>query len=152
MKSLVVPCAVSLFLLDFYVVDAFCGFQCQGVPRLHNMDTVFRNKQTFITITKQSTESGDQLDEEEMAARMMELEAMGGDPFFMTGGDDDDAPDIAEFMAKVAMAGSDDTQNVVEKRFATDGLGPSPKFKEPLVVDEPGWEWDGTVDENAHLD
>jgi hypothetical protein len=160
MASIRTPLAVVLFLLcrSFHIVNAFCGFRSVGFAR---PGALFRKTQT--SIVNLSQESGDQRNDEMMAARMMEIEELGGDPFFMSEDDDDpkssddeDVDDLlvsSEIMAKIAMAGGGPTSilNVVEERYATDGLGPSPIEREPEVKD-PGWEWDGTVDENAHME
>lgn len=39
------------------------------------------------------------------------------------------------------------------ERFATDGKGPSPMKKDssPSESKSPDWEWDGIVDEDAHM-
>ena len=55
-------------------------------------------------------------------------------------------PDAAHLNAFIAKASS---------RSVTDGKGPSPKLnipeKSPSDVNDSNWEWDGTVDEDAHL-
>jgi hypothetical protein len=93
--------------------------------------------------------------------RAAELEAMGGDPFFLTDDEDENdfeqmqneedepAPSLSsEFMMAAAMM----TPTSPVNRFVTDGLGPTPRKKEEKVkrLDD-GFEWDGTVDEDAHL-
>ena len=105
--------------------------------------------------------------------KIAEIEAMGGDPFFLSDEDEDDDSDAA--------SGEDETENALDgmsglsshdqmifmtasaeasKRFATDGLGPSSsrrqtddfeKQKESDSADET-WEWDGVINEDAHLD
>jgi hypothetical protein len=40
----------------------------------------------------------------------------------------------------------------VVPRFVTDGHGPSPKSKANEKSSDDVWEWDGSVDEDAHLD
>lgn len=101
--------------------------------------------------------------------RLAELEAMGGDPFFL--GDDPDVDDdtkklpsleeenedsstvlCAEFMVAAATLSAKSPVT----RFVTDGLGPSPKSPPPPsgAEDEKldDWVWDGIVNEDAHLD
>jgi hypothetical protein len=100
--------------------------------------------------------------------RAVELEAMGGDPFFLSDNDDDDDDDekskelddatasfpslSSEFM-KVAATISPKSP---VHRFITDGLGPSPKNRpsapQTEFSNDVAWEWDGVVDEDAHLD
>lgn len=98
-------------------------------------------------------------------SRMEEIEAMGGDPFFMIPGDDKQEDSSTEEDSNISMmasipfssalgsildeaTGDDDDE---EPRFATDGKGPTPSRKvEPQRVN-PADLWDGTVDEDAHL-
>ena len=104
---------------------------------------------------------------ENFADRSAELEALGGDPFFL---DDDSVIDVdagdesgseedeemampSSLLAGMAMASGGGVMDVIgkqEKRYATDGKGPIPKPPPPPRPDD--WEWDGIVDENAHLD
>ncbi len=38
-----------------------------------------------------------------------------------------------------------------DERFATDGMGPTPRKNDNPDKSGSDWEWDGTVDEEAHL-
>lgn len=105
---------------------------------------------------------------ENFADRSAELEALGGDPFFLDDGDvvdvnvNDDVSESEEdeemavpssLLADMTMAsggGAMDVIGKVEKWSATDGKGPKPPRRPPPRPDD--WEWDGIVDENAHLD
>ena len=106
---------------------------------------------------------------EAFEAKMVEIEAMGGDPFFMIDDDEDDGDETrdgedeedqiaSDIMAKMALVGGSVggvaaiLNTVPAERRATDGLGPSPQFRSPKVVQDENWEWDGFVDEDAHLD
>lgn len=58
---------------------------------------------------------------------------------------------MSELLASMAMMSE---PNLVS-RFGTDGQGPSPKKKDNIMNVMPTtdkWEWDGTVDDDAHLD
>ena len=105
--------------------------------------------------------------------RVAELEAIGGDPFFLSEEDEDDDSDLSSREDEDedvldAMAGLSSQDQIMfmsaaaetSERFATDGLGPSSSRrqtdnfenqKKSDAADET-WEWDGTVDEDAHLD
>jgi hypothetical protein len=98
---------------------------------------------------------------QDFSDRMAELEAMGGDPFFLSDGDDDDQQsstgkdnDIEAPSSTLMSSAAGGVPNVVdalEDRYVTDGKGPMPNTRK----EEPrgdGWEWDGIVDENAHMD
>jgi hypothetical protein len=93
---------------------------------------------------------------EDFSDRMAELEAMGGDPFFLSDGDDDDdqqsSTDTDNDLAMMSSAaGVPNAVDTLEDRYVTDGKGPMPNTRK----EEPrgdGWEWDGIVDENAHMD
>jgi hypothetical protein len=90
--------------------------------------------------------------------RISEIEAMGGDPFFLA---DDEADDMYEeveqdsllssaFLTNIAAASErlgNRTGEEERERYATDGQGPTPKPSREISVEE----WDGTVDEQAHL-
>jgi hypothetical protein len=103
--------------------------------------------------------------------RAAELTALGGDPFFLSdeldGNNDDtletplqDEEEVSssilspEFMMAAASVSLHSPVN----RFVLDGKGPSPKVPPPShgsgtkKDDGDVWEWDGMVDENAHLD
>lgn len=100
--------------------------------------------------------------------RAAELEVIGGDPFFLgvddedetieneaanTSQDDNEIDQIPVLSAEFMMAAAFLSSNSPADRFVTDGLGPSPKSQPPKTEDKTDdWEWDGTVDENAHLD
>lgn len=68
------------------------------------------------------------------------LEEMGGDPFFLDDSDVGSASIQPEFRKR-----KDSTQ-----RYAADGQGPTPRTADEAIEDE-RWEWDGTVDEDAHF-
>ncbi len=55
---------------------------------------------------------------------------------------------ISELLASMAMMPSDAG---LVSRFVTDGQGPSPKKKD-TVANNVEWEWDGSVDDEAHFD
>ena len=97
-----------------------------------------------------------------------EIEEMGGDAFFFTPtpreDDDDDRQesngedDADEFVGTTLLSPSflsvvDTVESVsaVEERYATDGKGPTPSKKPNKVTDGLAFEWDGTVDEEAHF-
>ena len=58
-----------------------------------------------------------------------EIEALGGDPFFLMDDDDDDHTSTQSMEKKSINSGQDKNDE-----------------------DDDEWEWDGEVDENAHLD
>jgi hypothetical protein len=105
-----------------------------------------------------------------MEDRAAELEAMGGDPFFLmeddddnddekeTGNDGTDDPSSPALTAEFLMAAASLSTDSPVARFVTDGLGPSPKMKpasataDPEKREDDDWEWDGTINEDAHLD
>jgi hypothetical protein len=114
---------------------------------------------------------------EHFTDRSAELESLGGDPFFLddyNDAEDDPADDNDEssgseerhdqemaavavpssLLAGLAMASGggvmDEIGKVEKKWSATDGKGPAPKPPPPPLPDD--WEWDGIVDENAHMD
>lgn len=89
--------------------------------------------------------------------RLAEIEAMGGDPFFLDDKDDEMEESVEKdepfsMNLETPMGGPDPTAE--EERYATDGKGPTRSFKEEVpkkeVVEE-DWEWDGTIDEDAHM-
>lgn len=85
--------------------------------------------------------------------RYAEIEAMGGDPFFLTDDEmeqsNEDMDEPFSINLETPMRGPDPTAE--EERYATDGKGPTPpKLPKKKVVEE-DWEWDGTVDEDAHM-
>ena len=87
--------------------------------------------------------------------RLAEVEAMGGDPFFLTDEDDEleesnekDEPFSMNLETPMGV-GPDPTAE--EERYATDGKGPTPQEVPKKEVMEGDWEWDGTVDEDAHM-
>ena len=102
---------------------------------------------------------------ENFSDRSAELEAMGGDPFFLnddnvidveSGSEEDADEEMAmpsSLLAGMAMASGGGVMDMIgkeEKWSATNGKGPAPKPPPPPRPDD--WEWDGIVDENAHLD
>ena len=46
---------------------------------------------------------------------------------------------------------SDASPKKADKRSATDGMGPTPRKNDNPDKSDSAWEWDGTVDEEAHL-
>jgi hypothetical protein len=108
--------------------------------------------------------------------RIAELEEIGGDPFFLFEEDEGDGIVISEegsdeaasiitnlsaedqllFVSTAATAAS--SSEALVQRYATDGLGPSKNNLDggdSNGADRTGdetFEWDGIVDENAHLD
>jgi len=84
--------------------------------------------------------------------RLAEIEAMGGDPFFL-----EDEEIEAKITEKETAASSEKMDfsappTETNERFVTDGQGPSPRKDETKSDDsDPEWEWDGTVDEDAHM-
>lgn len=104
----------------------------------------------------------DDLEEQARFARMAELEDMGGDPFFLIEDDvnvvdaiaqDDTQISNGDEAANASDSGVVDGKGKTEKRYATDGKGPSrPLFGDGESTDVPMGEWDGTVDESAHFD
>ena len=124
---------------------------------------------------------------EVFADREAEIEAMGGDPFFLM--DDDDDNEQEEDSLSNSNSQEDDNGNAIpstllssmammsgssgggggggggggasailqkNQRFATDGMGPTPKEETQQDQedddDDDDWEWDGTVDETAYFD
>jgi len=107
------------------------------------------NKPTKLTWTKLETRIP--IDDEDMLQEMERIEAMGGDPFFLTQETWIEDPFVQDEMEHVApsmdfMAASAESVTV---RFATDGKGPAPKSSAPKPDTWQGW--DGTIDEDAHL-
>ena len=88
---------------------------------------------------------------------------MGGDPFFFTppqeGDDDqtldyqDEFVDATSLLSPSFLSAVDTVEAIsaVEERYATDGKGPTPSKKTSKFTDSLAFEWDGTVDEDAHL-
>ncbi|KAG7339276.1 hypothetical protein IV203_024001 [Nitzschia inconspicua] len=105
--------------------------------------------------------------------RAADLEAMGGDPFFLEDEEETneenameqgnpsqrDAENEASILsAEFVMAAATLSAKSPVNRFVTDGLGPCPKSPpqgSPAEASDEGngdWEWDGVVDDNAHMD
>ncbi len=72
-----------------------------------------------------------------------EIEAIGGDPFFL---DQPEVPKTSMTIAKTLPS------NPSGMRYVTDGLGPTPQVESSITTEHEEWEWDGTVDEDAHID
>lgn len=90
-------------------------------------DPLFDNHETFSYV------EGSEYENEED-----ELIAMGGDPSFLIEDEEDDI-----------RLGEDNDEKYETRWSPTDGNGPKPKPVSKVVdLDE----WDGTVDESAHLD
>ena len=81
-----------------------------------------------------------------------EIEAMGGDPFFLSDGEDAGAQDET-FMTNLEtpMGAGNPVAAGQEERYATDGKGPTPRDPRKVEAVDEEWEWDGIVDEDAHL-
>jgi len=79
---------------------------------------------------------------------------MGGDPFFLDDGDDifegkDGLDETFATNLETPMGGKDPTGE--EERYPTDGKGPTPRDKPKEEFFDKDWEWDGIVDEDAHM-
>lgn len=92
--------------------------------------------------------------------RFNEIEAMGGDPFFLDEEDEsDERNEKAEENDTSMLLQNSHLSSLIAKassvsssRSATDGLGPTPmQSKNTSKNDDENWEWDGSVDEDAHL-
>lgn len=83
-----------------------------------------------------------------------EIEAMGGDPFFMDDGEEREAK-MAEIessmVPKELQLGT--VIEKTDKESFPNGKGPT-RIQDDIDSDkpDPDWEWDGIVDEDAHLD
>jgi len=90
--------------------------------------------------------------------RLAEIEAMGGDPFFMDedGEDNNQQVKMPEDQSTPILPGNALLSSLIataSTRTVTDGKGPSQTGDEKsFEIEDPNWEWDGTVDEDAHLD
>lgn len=109
-------------------------------------------------------------------SQLEEIEAMGGDPFFftptkdgntdspqnsdVTGGrttEDDEGLVPTSFLSSSFLNTIDsvvDAISLVEERYSTDGKGPTPSnqnYGTKKTVEQLALEWDGTVDDDAHL-
>jgi hypothetical protein len=83
------------------------------------------------------------------AGLLEEVEAMGGDPFFL------DVPENEEIAKETTESNKRllvDCMSSLDSRRVTDGQGPTPQIRNEKVSEDDNWEWDGTVDEDAHLD
>ena len=66
------------------------------------------------------------------------------------GGDDEIAKKVSTVLPEKFDLGAFSVQ--ANKFSATDGNGPTPKQRKNNVEENPSdWEWDGTIDEEAHL-
>ena len=54
----------------------------------------------------------------------------------------------SEILSKKSVPGASPQK---DERFATDGKGPTPKKNDSAKDSGSDWEWDGTIDEEAHL-
>jgi hypothetical protein len=87
-----------------------------------------------------------------------EIEAMGGDPFFIPVDEEESQVKMSERKPGMAQGITPEKLDFgaslekADKRFVTDGMGPTP-VREKNVSDraDPDWEWDGIVDDEAHL-
>mmetsp|Transcript_26433 Transcript_26433/g.72692 ORF Transcript_26433/g.72692 Transcript_26433/m.72692 type:complete len:158 (-) Transcript_26433:5504-5977(-) len=99
------------------------------------------------------------VEEEKYDDRFAEIEAMGGDPFFMDEDHESDERSVkTEDHDATVLDQNSHLSSLIAKasattsRSATDGLGPTPRQKESASNDDDkSWEWDGNVDEDAHL-
>mmetsp|Transcript_4838 Transcript_4838/g.6855 ORF Transcript_4838/g.6855 Transcript_4838/m.6855 type:complete len:197 (+) Transcript_4838:261-851(+) len=129
------------------------------------------NKDTSSKAPSHTYVEGESFDDD-----IAEIEAMGGDPFFMDFGDDDDEEDkdntsdpdgtegddipASSILSDLAGMGAGvmDVIGNVEERYSTDGKGPTPKSQQRdfspqfSAVEDNDWEWDGSVNEEAHFD
>lgn len=79
---------------------------------------------------------------------MEEIEAMGGDPFFLEVDESLQTPmNELHYTSSKSFVRSTSTL-----RFVTDGQGPTPKSERDESTGDEDWEWDGQVDDDAHLD
>jgi len=87
--------------------------------------------------------------------KFAEIEAMGGDPFFLDDENNDDEESEVKMAEKKSLVVPDFGSFLtdVNKSSFPDGKGPKPR-QEEKKSDNTGkkWEWDGIVDENAHMD
>ena len=92
--------------------------------------------------------------DEAMLEEMERLEAMGGDPFFLTpdnwSDDDTEIEERGEIIApSFGLFDTLEEDPLSIHRFVTDGKGPTPKS---VGQKTDVWQgWDGTVDDDAHL-
>ena len=82
--------------------------------------------------------------------RKLEIEELGGDPFFLGEEGHDDAAAMSNAVDRGQATGTDNV--VAEERRPTDGMGPTPRFDEAEPENSADFEWDGIVNEDAHLD
>lgn len=81
-----------------------------------------------------------------------EIESMGGDPSFLDLSETqengrDSPPSESRRRPQITSA------RWMGSRYVTDGKGPTPQIVENTkALEDENWEWDGFVDENAHLD
>ena len=98
--------------------------------------------------------SGIPVDDEAMLEEMERLEAMGGDPFFLTpenwSCDDPEIEEKSEIMeSSFGLFDASEEDLLSIHRYVTDGKGPTPKSAGQKADVWQGW--DGTVDDDAHL-
>lgn len=116
-------------------------------PSSSSASVLFANKGAPPQTAYTYVEGGDYEDRRE------EIEALGGDPFFLDEESEEREEVKDETFAtnlETPMGGPDPTAE--EERYATDGKGPTPRDpqkREAAVEDD--WVWDGVVDEDAHL-
>jgi hypothetical protein len=101
-------------------------------------------------------QNGIPIDDEELLEEMDRIAAEGGDPFFLTPESwDEKKGDIEEVeqpgpskkLLAYSVTENDDSSTIP---YATDGRGPAPRLSSPQPD---AWKsWDGTVDEDAHMD
>ena len=105
--------------------------------------TKYEYTSRLLTSTNNNNESGRHsfVEGEEYEDVFDEVEALGGDPFFL--GSDDDNHDL-HHMSDIEKKENDES---IEYK-ATDGYGPKPVKYEDIDVDE----WDGREIEDAYFD
>jgi hypothetical protein len=126
-----------------------------------------RQRQRIILVIRDSheksihsyVEGSSQFDNE-----MDEIEAMGGDPFFLTeeaivsntiSDDNDDdldsSPLSSSSFSMLSHLELDGIVGNVEERYATDGKGPTPASYKWKPAENDDFVWDGIADDDAHL-
>jgi hypothetical protein len=97
------------------------------------------------------------VDDEDFQAEMDRIAAEGGDPFFLTpenwegtNGNIEEEDEQTGTSMKLVTFSETENEDSETFSYATDGKGPSPRLSSPKAD---AWKtWDGTVDEDAHMD
>ncbi|KAI2495504.1 hypothetical protein MHU86_19000 [Fragilaria crotonensis] len=136
-------------------------WSCAWVPSVTSRTRTRRGGAFVVGDTKDPSNSF--TDGSPYSRELEEIEEMGGDPFFFTppqeGDDDQTLDDQDEFVDATSVLSPSflsavdtvEAISAVEERYATDGKGPTPSKKASKFTDSLAFEWDGTVDEDAHL-